>query len=247
MIYITGDCHGAYTRFSIENFPEQKEMTKEDYVIVCGDFGFWNDSGEQRYWRKWLSKKSFTTLFVDGNHENFDLLYSIPVEEWRGGKIHRISDSIIHLMRGQVFMIEGKKIFTFGGARSHDISDGILDPESEHFKQEYKRLRRQGAMFRVNHVSWWKEEMPNEAEMAEGRRSLEKNGWKVNYIVTHCAPSSVQAQISAGRFVPDALTAYLEEIKQVCDYRKWFFGHYHNNLNVSDKDILIFEQIIRVA
>lgn len=247
MIYITGDCHGAYTRFSIENFPEQKEMTKEDYVIVCGDFGFWNDSGEQRYWRKWLSKKSFTTLFVDGNHENFDLLYSIPVEEWRGGKIHRISDSIIHLMRGQVFMIEGKKIFTFGGARSHDISDGVVDPDAENFKQEYKRLRRLGAMFRVNHVSWWKEEMPNEAEMAEGRKSLEKNGWKVNYIVTHCAPSSVQAQISAGRFVPDALTAYLEEIKQTCSYQKWFFGHYHNNLNVSDKDILIFEQIIRVA
>ena len=39
MIYITGDCHREYRRFNTQNFPEQKGMTKEDYVIVCGDFG----------------------------------------------------------------------------------------------------------------------------------------------------------------------------------------------------------------
>ena len=31
-------------------------------------------------------------------------------------------------MRGQVFEIEGKTFFTMGGAASHDIQDGILDP-----------------------------------------------------------------------------------------------------------------------
>ena len=74
IIYITGDCHGEYTRFSRVHFPEQKEMTKDDYVIICGDFGYWDDSGEQRYWRKWLTEKSFTLLWVDGNHENYDML-----------------------------------------------------------------------------------------------------------------------------------------------------------------------------
>ena len=39
MIYITGDCHADFTRFNTENFPEQAEMTKDDYVIICGDFG----------------------------------------------------------------------------------------------------------------------------------------------------------------------------------------------------------------
>ena len=39
MIYITGDCHRNYERFNTRCFPEQKEMTKDDYVIVCGDFG----------------------------------------------------------------------------------------------------------------------------------------------------------------------------------------------------------------
>ena len=43
MIYITGDCHGNYERFNASIFPEQNEMTKEDYVIICGDFGgVWN-------------------------------------------------------------------------------------------------------------------------------------------------------------------------------------------------------------
>ena len=74
MIFITGDCHGDYRRFRTDIFIEQKEMTKDDFVIVCGDFGLWDESGEQKYWRKWLSGKPFTTLWVDGNHENYDLL-----------------------------------------------------------------------------------------------------------------------------------------------------------------------------
>ena len=39
MIYITGDCHGNFERFNVSIFSEQKEMTKDDYVIICGDFG----------------------------------------------------------------------------------------------------------------------------------------------------------------------------------------------------------------
>lgn len=40
MIYLTGDTHAEFKhRFNTDNFPEQKEMTKDDYVIICGDFG----------------------------------------------------------------------------------------------------------------------------------------------------------------------------------------------------------------
>ena len=125
MIFITGDCHGNYERFNRSIFPEQEEMTKEDYVIICGDFGgVWSkdkESNTETMLMDWLDCKPFTTLFVDGNHENFDRLYAYPVEEWHGGKVHKIRDSVIHLMRGQVYEICGKKIFTFGGASSHDI------------------------------------------------------------------------------------------------------------------------------
>ena len=76
MIYVTGDCHGDFRKFSTDSFPEQKEMTKDDIVIVCGDFGaIWDSDGMSRfesYWLNWLDEKPFTTVFVDGNHENFD-------------------------------------------------------------------------------------------------------------------------------------------------------------------------------
>ena len=49
MIYITGDCHGNFERFNTDIFPEQLEMNKEDYVIICGDFGgIWDKSGDSK-------------------------------------------------------------------------------------------------------------------------------------------------------------------------------------------------------
>ena len=77
-------------RFSKENFPEQTEMTKDDHVIICGDFGgVWNvdeESKGETWWMDWLEGRSFTTFFVDGNHENFDRLYEYPVKEWKGAR-----------------------------------------------------------------------------------------------------------------------------------------------------------------
>ena len=85
MIYITGDCHGEFEKFDIDLFPEQKEMTKEDFMIICGDFGgIWDKDAPGGWETKMLDEldsKPFTTLFVDGNHENFDRLYSYPVED----------------------------------------------------------------------------------------------------------------------------------------------------------------------
>lgn len=70
MIYVTGDCHGGFQRFGMKYFPQQKELDRDDYMIICGDFGgIWEDTPQERYWLDWLEGKPFTTLFVDGNHE----------------------------------------------------------------------------------------------------------------------------------------------------------------------------------
>ena len=130
MIFVTGDTHGDWmTRLNSHSFPEGVGLTNDDYVIICGDFGLWHDTKEERHNLEWLDNKPFTTLFVCGNHENYDRLYEYPVEEWNGGKIHKIRDSVFHLMRGQVFDIQGKRFFTFGGASSHDVQDGIFTDE----------------------------------------------------------------------------------------------------------------------
>ena len=112
MVYITGDTHCDFSRFDIENFPIQEEMTKSDYVIICGDFGgvwtYLEESIQEKQRLDWLNERNFTTLFVDGNHENFTRLYDYPVENWHGGKVHKIRDSVFHLIRGEIFDIDGK-------------------------------------------------------------------------------------------------------------------------------------------
>lgn len=251
MIYITGDCHCNFERFNTENFPEQKEMTKDDYVIICGDFGgVWdkdNSGKEETWWLNWLGNKPFTTLFVDGNHENFDRLYNYPVELWNGGKVHKIRPSVIHLMRGQVYLIDEKKIFSFGGARSHDISGGILEPEDPDYKLKKKQLDKGWEPYRINHVSWWAQEMPSEEEKEEGRRNLTEQGNCVDFIVTHCCSSGTQAILGGGMYTPDELTEYFQELREKVQFKNWFFGHYHDNRNVNAEEILLYEQLIRIA
>lgn len=244
MIFITGDTHADVRRFNHNNFPEQSEMTKDDYVIVCGDFGLVfsqvESKGEQ-YWLDWLERKSFTTLFVDGNHENFDRLDNYPVEKWNGGLVNKIRPSVLHLKRGEVFNLQGKTFFTFGGASSHDVRDGILESNET---KKIKKFRREHKVFRVNHVSWWKEELPSEIEMQHGLESLAKVGNSVDYVITHSPSAGMMEELGCTEH--NVLTDYLETIRTTVEYEKWFFGHMHDNTQISEKEFLLFEQIIKV-
>ena len=245
VIFITGDVHGDfYGRFREKVFEKQKELTREDYVCVTGDFGIWNNSRVKQEALDWLENRNFTTIFVEGNHSNYDILDNLPVEMWHGGKVHFIRPHIIHLMRGQVYEICGKKIFAFGGAKSHDIKDGILEP-GDHRIAEWSGNSRK--MFRINHISWWERELPNEEEMEEGRKNLEAHNNKVDFVITHCASSSVQALLSQGFFETDKLTKYLETIKQTIKYKKWFFGHYHIDMTVDKKELCLFWKIMQIV
>lgn len=244
--FITGDVHGDFKRFEKETFPEQTDLTKEDYVIICGDFGgVWDGSPDEQHQLDWLEDRPFTTLFVSGNHENFDILAQLPVEKWHGGNIQRVRPSVIHLMRGQIYDIEGKKFFTMGGARSHDISGGILEPDDPKFRQKRKRLEISGALYRVNHRSWWVAELPSDKEYRIAQYNLEKHGWAVDYIITHCCPTSVQDELFGGFYQADALTDFLDEIAQQCQFSQWFFGHYHEDV-VRENYTLIYEEIIKL-
>lgn len=253
-VYITGDCHADFHKFSTDSFPEQKELTKEDFVIICGDFGgVWSDTNEERYWLNWLSRKNFTTLFVDGNHENFDRLYGkeFKIVDFHGGKAHQIRKNIFHLIRGNVFDICGKKFFAFGGASSHDIKDGILNLEDfadlRELAKTYNSLTRQGKMLRINHISWWQEEMPSEDEMKFGLDTLKKFDNTVDFIVSHCCPQHIASIFSHGHYKPDKLTLYFNDVAERTNFSKWFFGHYHNDTAVSDKYIMLYNQIKRIV
>lgn len=156
MIYVTGDTHGGYDGGKIISFAdteEGKNLTKEDYVIILGDFGYIfypEETLREKQELERFQRYPWTTLFLDGNHENFDRLNSYPVEEWKGGNIHKINDSIYHLMRGDVFEIDEKKLFVMGGAVSID-----------------KEHRREG-------VSWWAAENVSYSECEYALMNLER-------------------------------------------------------------------------
>ena len=246
-IIVTGDIHGnPFQRLNVENFPEGKTYTKEDYVIILGDFGLvWDDSAMEHSCLDWLENKPWTTLFIDGNHENYDLLNKFPIEEWGGGRVQKIRSSVIHLLRGEVYDIGGYKFFAMGGARSHDIQDGVLevgDPRIKIWKKDNFKL------FRINHISWWEEEIPNEEERKNALKNLAENDYKVDYILTHEAPSSDVILMDHLLYHPDEYSKWLEmEIRQKVKYKKWFFGHYHLNLDVNEKETCLFERRIRIV
>lgn len=248
MIWATGDCHGNFERFRPEYFPEQAQMTKDDVVVITGDFGgIWFGDARDDEALGCLESLPFTLAFVDGNHENYDALASYPAEKWQGGKIHRIRPHVLHLMRGQIYELEGYRFFTMGGAKSHDIEDGILEPDAPNFERKLLMLqRRPRARYRINHISWWAQELPSDEEYAEARHSLDSVGWEVDYIITHCAPTSI-ALMGSRHNEADRLTDFLQEVRERSKYHYWLFGHYHDNRKIDDKHILLWEQIVRIV
>lgn len=235
-IFVTGDTHHNIdiAKLYREDFKDAtgvsfREITKDDYLIVCGDFGIvWFLNSLRRNEEKminWYNSKPWTTLFIDGNHENFDRLQEYPIETWNGGKIHRISDSIIHLMRGQVFNIDNQKFFTMGGATSID------------------------KMYRQINVSWWPQELPSHEEYEEALDNLQKHDYTVDYILTHCCSTKNQAKLlKQHNLLIDSLNMFFEELENNASlqYKHWYFGHYHVDKQVDDKHTCLYNDIIQI-
>lgn len=224
MIYITGDTHGEIDikKLSSKNFIKGKNLTKSDYVIILGDFGFiWKNEPDktEEYWMNWFKNKPWTTLFIDGNHCNFTRLNNYPVSIWNGGKVHKINDSVIHLMRGQIFNIDNKSIFAFGGAESYD--------------KEY----------RTDGISWWKEEIPNYAEVNEALTNLEKVNNCVDIILTHTCPHAFSYEL-VHEISKDPTENILDEFYKTIKYKKWFFGHWHIDKTFNKKHLCVYDNII---
>ena len=258
-IFVTGDCHGEFHKFNKAGFPEQTELDKEDYMIICGDFGgIWNvgwENKNEKYWLNWLNDRPYTTLFCDGNHENYDRLYGYPVKEWHGGRVHEIRPSLLHLMRGEIYDICSKKVFVFGGAQCHDIENGILSTEDPDFKKK-KRFLDEFGRYRIDHLTWWKEELPSLEEIENASKHLEENDFTVDYIITHCIFPELQ-KIITGYTDDNALTDFLQTVEEHVKYKQWFFGHYHEEKSYSElleetdagneKLRLIYDQIQRIV
>lgn len=224
MVFLTGDTHGQADFEKMTRFAqEHPDITRNDYVIIAGDLmAIWSaDTLESEL--KPYCDLPYTVLFIDGNHENFDILNAYPVEMWKGGKVHKIKPNIIHLMRGQVFEIDGVTVFTLGGAASID-----------------KEVRTEG-------LDWWRQEQPTELELAEGIKNLGRYGNKVDYIVTHtcCARALKYPPLDVMQVFP--ANSLLSKLDGVVRYKHWYFGHYHYDAKLTDDLTVVYQRFYRLV
>ncbi len=218
MIYVTGDTHGDYSRF---RDPAVKKLRRGDTLIICGEFGFfWDGSRKEKSIIKKIIGKGYTVAFLDGCHENFDILESFPITEWNGGKARVIGKNLVHLMRGQVYTIEGKKIFTVGGGLSQDFD------------------------FRRSSDNWWKREKPSHEEIIEAIDNLKRHDNTVDYVITHEPPVSLKDCLNVDVLQRLEVHALFEDIIKTCSYQKWFFGKCHIDKHIPIKFFAVFNNVI---
>ncbi len=220
MVYVTGDLHGEYARFSA---PAVRRLKKDDTLIVCGDFGFlWKGGKKEEALLKKIGAKPYAVLFLDGRHENFDLLGAYPVTDWNGGRAQIISGRLVHLLRGELYTLEGETYFTFGGGESPD-----------------RELRAAAG-------TWWEEEMPTPAEMRHGLEILIGAGKKVNYILTHEPSGKCRGLMESREARLDGLNVYFNQLEEYVDYDRWFFGCQHLDKPLSRRHRAVFRDVVPV-
>jgi hypothetical protein len=225
-IFITGDTHANIDIWQVDAFSEiHQDLTRDDFLIVLGDFGalWFGDSRDDKL-LQWWENQPWTTLFIDGNHENFDLLAQYSITEWHGGHVQFIRPHIIHLMRGQIFDINGFTFFCMGGARSVD--------------KEY----------RLAGISWWPQEEPTWTEMDEGLSNLEAHNNTIDFILAHTAPSAIaQIVVNGYGYTNEPLNSYLNVVVSQTTFKKMFIGHFHIDRVVHERFHFLYNDIVEIT
>ena len=215
--YLKGDIHGDFS--DVFAFIKRFNLNEDDNIIILGDCGIaWrNDKKDLKYHiEQWKENSNGVNLYlIDGNRENFDILNKLPIENNMG----KVTDGIYHLLRGQTYYFDGKKVLVCGGADSVDL---------------YRR---------VEGLSWWPEEAISESEID----AIAADHY--DYVLTHCCPRSVFESnkaylITLDNLNQDAINHYsedmLEKLMNKITFDKWYFGHYHIDRDLDDKFCALF-------
>lgn len=141
-VLLAGDWHGN-TRWAVQHVYPLARKQNCDVIVQLGDFGFWHGREGERYLDV-LNEKAATTgipiLWIDGNHENFDLLYEIPV---RADGLREVRPHVLHVPRAHRWTWGGRQFLACGGAASIDMA------------------------YRMPGRSWWAQESITTPEMDE--------------------------------------------------------------------------------
>ena len=211
MIYVTGDTHGDYELLCSRNL---RQLKKGDKLIITGDFGFvWDQSKEEVKHLAKLAKKKFDILFVDGAHENYELLQQYREVDLYCGKGYKLASNIYRLKRGEIYRIDSKTVLALGGGRApHDA--GYEETPA----------------------------MPTDDELKYAVDNIQSHRRRVDLIVTHEAPASVKKLIDRSAAIND-LNIFLDTVMHNTAYGAWYFGSLHEDRRVSDRLICVFDEV----
>ena len=216
--YIRGDIHGVFSEIVI--FRKKMKLKARDNIIILGDAAIcWRKDREEMnsYVKQWENYKDTPMLyFIDGNHENFDILNSLPIENNEG----IVSKHIHWIKRGSIKTFENKKCLFIGGAESLD------------------KFRR------TEHLSWWVDETITDEDI----ELIKKD--KYDYVFTHTCPRSVlnkyKALLCNSLFDQDEIDYtsedQLEIVKNKIEYKQWWFAHFHQNVQLNDKFMCLYDR-----
>lgn len=215
MIFLTGDVHGDKDRFSIV---KKARITKKDVLIICGDFGFvWDGGYAEHKILKWIGKRKYQILFVDGCNENHALLNDYPEVDIYGGRALKISGNLYMLKRGEIYEIQGEKVFAFGGG-DNDLSQGEI-------------------LHGLN--------LPTPQEMQNASDNLSRHGDSVDLVVTHDVPIRLKSVLNLNDNEVSNLHTFLEDVCTTVDFKMWFFGKYHSNKIIPPCYQMLFDDVIK--
>ena len=221
--FLKGDIHGNL--FEIIDFINRFNLGKNDNIIILGDCGIaWRKDKKDlaqniKLWNE--CGNGVKLYFIDGNHENFNILNSLPIENNMG----KIADNIYHLRRGQVYEFENKKILVCGGADSID---------------KYRR---------IENFTWWKEETISQETIDDIPAG--HYDYVLTHCCPRSIFEKNRIYLSTLQFLDENKINHssedmLEQLKNKITFDHWFFGHYHINRNLDEKFTCLFEDFMEV-
>lgn len=219
--YVTGDCHGDFTRF------ENLIQLQSTGIICLGDFGvnFYLNKNDYKN-KKWLSGKypHFTFYCVHGNHEARpqDIKGITPIYDHNvGGIVFQEDDfpNIRYFTDYGKYSISGYDVAVIGGAYSVDkwyrlLRAGIQSDEDNNPKR----------------TGWFSDEQLTKEEMEEANIIL--GGHHYDFVFSHTCPIEFQPKDLFLGFVDQSkvdptMELWMNELKDKFEWDVWCFGHYH--------------------
>ncbi len=110
---MVGDLHGNIEKLQDVIAQVKNTDSLNGYLLCAGDFGFTWTNKKISELQTFVNKLpiEFEILFIDGNHENFDILNCVNVVNKFDDMVGVLCDRVFYLARGHVYNICEKKIF----------------------------------------------------------------------------------------------------------------------------------------